>query len=73
MIAFGNAGWLVSGMLMFSDFIVVFLLLTLWYNFALEKKHSTGFYIIVYIVIPVAFGCFDYYVLSPFVSILLKY
>ena len=73
MIAYGNAGWLVSSMLLFSDFFLVVILLLLWFNAAVGKRFKPFFCFIVYGVLPMVVGCFDYFVVSPYVAMLLDY
>lgn len=73
MIAFGNAGWLVAGMLLFSDCFLVVLLLLLWLRVASGRSCSPRFFTMSYILVSLVIGCFDYLVVSPFASILLNY
>ncbi len=73
MIAFGNAGWLVSGMVLFSDFFLVVLLLLQWFNAAAGKRYGPHRYFIVYCLVPIIVVCFDYLVVSPYVEMLLNY
>lgn len=73
MIAYGNAGWLVSGMLLFSDFSVVVLLLFIWYSSATGQCCNPRKRVILYILIPTLIGCYDYFVVSPYVAMLLNY
>lgn len=70
--AFNNAGWLVSGMLLFSDYFLVILLLYLWFQASSEKCCSPQVSIISYILASITFGCFDYFVVSPYVLMLLN-
>ena len=73
LIIFRDAGWLISGMIMFSDFFLVVLLLFQWFNAAVGKNFSCRFNVIVYIFIPIVVGCFDYFFVSPFAARLLNY
>ena len=72
MITHRNAGWLVSGMLLFSDCFLVVLLLFLWFRVASEHMCSLQTVTTSYVLILLPIGCFDYFVVSPFVSILLN-
>ena len=71
--AFGNAGWLVSGMVLFSDFFLVTLLLLQWFNAATGKMYSPEKYLVVYCILPIIVVCFDYLVVSPYAAMLLNY
>lgn len=73
MIAYGNAGWLVSGMLLFSDFFVVVLLLFVWYYSATGECCNPRRQATLYVLIPTLIGCYDYFVVSPYVAMLLNY
>lgn len=73
MITFGNAGWLICGMILFSDFILVVLLLLQWFHAAIGKKCRPLEEIIVYCLIPIFTVCLDYLVVSPYVAMLLNY
>lgn len=73
MIAFGNAGWLVSWMILFSDFFLVVILLFQWFSAATGKRYKTYLCIVVYCLIPILIGCFDYFVVSPYAAMLLNY
>ena len=72
MIAFGNAGWLVSGMLLFSDSFLVVLLLQLWLHTASGQLYSPLIFARSYVLALLVIGCFDYFAVSPYVSILLN-
>ena len=72
-LCYGNAGWLMIVLMMPSDLVSTFLLLTLWLDTASGVVRSSGYNAIAYLVFPALFGCFDYYVFSPFVLNLLKY
>mgnify|MGYP003312379272 CR=1 FL=1 len=72
-IIFRNAGWLISGMIMFTDFFLIVLLLFQWFNAATGKTYSCRFNVIVYVFIPIAVGCFDYFFVSPYAAMLLNY
>lgn len=72
MIAYGNAGWLISGMMLFSDFFIVFLLLLQWFNAAMGKTYNNGPRFLVYFIAPTVIGCFDFFVVSPFAAMLLN-
>lgn len=73
MIHYGDAGWLISGMVLFSDFFLVVLLLFDWFNFAAGEKYwlrSGSFFHILFLTL---IGLFDYIVVSPFSAMLLHY
>lgn len=73
MLTFGNAGWLVCGMILFSDFFLVVLLLLQWFDAATGKRHRPYVYFVVYFLIPTIIGCYDYFVVSPYAAMLLNY
>lgn len=73
MIVYRNAGWLVSGMILFSDFSFVVLLLLYWYNAATGRSYSARIAFAVYFLIPIVVGCIDYYIVSPYAAMLLNY
>ena len=73
MLIFGNAGWLVSGIIFISDFVLVFMLLVQWFNNAVGIKYNIGKSLILNVFLPILIGCYDYYVVSPFVAMLLHY
>ena len=73
MLIFGNAGWLVSGIIFISDFVLVFLLLVQWFNNAVGIKYNIGKSLILNVFLPILIVCYDYYVVSPFVAMLLHY
>lgn len=70
---FGNAGWLLSGMLLFSDSIFVIMLLLIWFNAAIGKKPNLRRCIAAYIISSIAIVYLDYFVVSPYVAMLLNY
>lgn len=70
--AFNNAGWLITGMLLFSDFFLVISLLFVWVRFALGKRYPPVGLIVLHIAILLTIGCFDYFAVSPFAMTLLN-
>jgi len=73
MIHYGDAGWLISGMVLFSDFFLVVSLLMQWYNFATGKKCDLQSSMLVHFLSLTLIGLFDYIVVSPFLAMLLHY
>ena len=70
MISFGNAGWLVVGILLLSDCYLVVSLLHLWLNAAFGQLCSHWGFAASYILPSLVVGCFDYFIVSTYVSIL---
>lgn len=72
-LAFGDAGWLVRILMLFSDSVSVLLLLFLSFSFIKGKsgvlERYFGFSVLLLFVV----GCMDYYFISPFTMMLLKY
>ena len=68
-ITYGNAGWLVSGLLLFSDFSLIFLLIYQWLVWASGKRCSSAFTSFILLII----GCFDLFIVSPYAAVLLNY
>ena len=64
LIAFGNAGWLISLLLLFSDFLAAVFLVRIWLK-VLNKRSKYSDYLISCICI-VLIGILEYYVISPF-------
>lgn len=72
-IAFGDAGWLVSRLIFFSDCILVLLLLVHWFCSAIGERWNRTQCFTAYIIVPVLIGCFDYFVITPFWVTLVNY
>ena len=72
-VAFGNAGWLIRGMIFFSDSTVVCILILQWFHAAVGEEYSVSANVILYIIAPIIVGCFDYFVVSPYLAMLLNY
>ena len=64
-----NAGWLVSSMMLFSDFFLIIILMIHWFLAAIGKRCSLLFSFLFLLVI----GCFDFFVVSPYLAMLLNY
>ena len=69
-IIYRNAGWLASGMLLFSDFFLVVLLLYFWFRALSEKGFVAVSTILLYVLASFLIGCFDYFFVSPYVTML---
>lgn len=72
MIAYRNAGWLICGLLLFSDGFLVVFLLQLWLHSASGQLYSSRLFARSYILALLVIGCIDYFAVSPYVSMLLK-
>ena len=70
---FGDAGWLIGGIFFFSDVITTTLLLKLWFDISIGKCYKLRQCFFLFIIIPVLIGLFDYFVVSPFLAMLLNY
>lgn len=71
--AYGSAGWLVAGMVLLSDGFLVICLIQFWFHLAFNQVYSLRRFLASYVVPLLLIGCFDYYVVSPYVRILLNY
>lgn len=72
-LSFGSAGWLVRSLVLISDSICVILILFLCYQYI--TRNSTVFYRSFKISILIMFliGSLDYYIISPFIMMLLNH
>lgn len=71
-LAFGDAGWLVRWLLLFSDSSVIVLLLWFWIRNIAGQGSNFKTDLLFCILITVLIGCVDYYIISPFVAVLLS-
>lgn len=65
--AFGNAGWLVRGLFLFSDSALVLLLLYFWCRYFYKENIARKEYITVVIIV-LAVSIFDSLMVSPFLA-----
>lgn len=65
--AYGSAGWLVRGLLMFSDCCTLPLLYWYWSRHTSDQRGSGAVSALV-LVIAILIGSFDYCVVSPFLA-----
>lgn len=70
---FGAAGWLVRLLLLFSDTIAVLLLLHSCYQYVTGNRNSLFRYFQIAILVLIICGCLDYYIISPFIMMLINY
>lgn len=70
---FGTSGWLVRSLLLFSDSIAVFLLLYYCYRYATGNRKGSFQYFRFSILALILSGCLDYYIVSPFIMMLINY
>lgn len=71
-LAFGEAGWLMRWLLLFSDSCTVVLLLWLWIRNITGQGKKIKSDLLFCCLITVLIGCVDYYILSPFAAMLLS-
>lgn len=72
-LAFGGAGWLVRTLILLSDSISAVLFLFLFYTYAKGNREALNRCFMISIFVLFLVGCFDYYIISPFTMMLLKY
>ena len=71
--AFGDAGWLVRWFLIFSDSLIVVLLLWYWLSHASGRRDAMKSELFLCITTALLVGCFDYCVISPISSMLFSH
>lgn len=70
LMAYGNAGWLLNILLLFSEFFVICNLLWLWIV-SCSKSHGNNYKsLIISIVASTMIGLVDYIFISPYVAVL---
>ena len=72
MIAFSSAGWLMRSLLLFSDSLIVILLLWFWirnYTYEISKLNTD---LSICAVLSFIISCIDYFAVSPFLEALLN-
>lgn len=70
---FGYSGWLLRLLLLFSDSCMVVLLLWLWCRILLSKHNSVLRDLLICTAIAVAVSMVDYFLVSPYLGILMHY
>lgn len=68
--AFGSAGWLIRGLLLFSDTCMSIALLWFWFRNIEGKRLSSKKDLAVCAIFALLVGCIDYFVVSPFLGML---
>ena len=71
-LTFSSAGWLVHIVLMFTDFISVFLLLLFTYQYDRAYRRAYFCRSLLYVAIILIFVCIDYCAIKPFIITLLN-
>ena len=72
LVGFADAGWLLSRLLVFSDFVVSVLLIWFCFRGLDQNAHRRRTDLLLCIVLSFAVGCIDFCVISPFgISLLL--
>lgn len=71
--SYGTAGWLVRTLLLFSDTVSVIILLHFCYRFAAGNKIGMTSYFKYTFAVLIIVGCLDYYIISPFILMLLNH
>lgn len=72
-VAFGSAGWLVRALVLFSDSVSVVILLFFFYMYVAGDTGVFHRLFRIAILALLVIGCLDYYVISPFILMLLNY
>lgn len=71
--SFGTAGWLVRILLLFSDTFSVIFLLIYCYRFAAGNRNDMLRLYQIMLLFLILVGSLDYYVISPFIMMLINY
>ena len=71
--SYGTAGWLVRIFLLFSDTVSIVILLHFCYRFAAGNKTGIIRYFKCAFAVLIIVGCLDYYIISPFILMLLNH
>lgn len=71
-LSFGDAGWLIRQLLMFTDCVSVLLLLWFWVRCITKNKRTVKLDLVVSFPILVAVSCFDYMVISSYLASLIN-
>lgn len=71
-LAYNDGGWLVSFLLLFSDWVLIVPLLWFWSRGAAtlcaDRRALT-----ICLIVAVIVGCFDYFIVSPFVRMIFEF
>ncbi len=70
-ILYGSAGWLVRWLLIFSDSCTVVVLFWFWFRYVSGDREVGKRDVVICILLTILICCADYYIVSPFVEILL--
>lgn len=71
-VAFSSAGWLIRSLLLFSDSIIVVLLLWFWIRNIAHSGNHLNADISICAVFTFTISCIDYFAVSPFLDALLN-
>lgn len=72
-LAFGNAGWLVRWLFVFSDSCMIIPLLWLWFRNISGNRGTLKNDLVLCSVFAAFFGCIDYFTISPFTLMLFNH